>query len=185
VRTDGRKDTPMAQSDLPVPFTLRLNSAGAIPDPIAEPQYYEGLLSRRIVAYFLDLGLIVLLWMGAFVLGLIAKIVTFGLLSPLVVLVLAVLAPAYHVFTVSSSARATIGMRIMGLEVRTFDGGRPSWLHALIQIVLFYVSVSITGGLVLLAVLFNSHRRTLHDIFSHLVVLRHLPAGTVTSMPPR
>jgi hypothetical protein len=86
----------MAQSDLPVPFTLRLNSAGAIPDPIAEPQYYEGLLSRRIVAYFLDLGLIVLLWMGAFVLGLIAKIVTFGLLSPLVVLVLAVLAPAYH-----------------------------------------------------------------------------------------
>jgi uncharacterized RDD family membrane protein YckC len=175
----------MAQSDLPVPFTLRLNSAGATPDPISEPLYYEGLLSRRVVAYFLDLGLIVLLWMAAFALGLVVKVVTFGLLSPLVVLALAILAPAYHVLTVSGPSRATIGMRIMDLEVRTFDGGRPSWLHALIQIVLFYFTVSVTGGLVLLVVLFNRHRRTLHDILSHLVVLRRVPAGTATTMPPR
>ncbi|MGE0152763.1 MAG: RDD family protein [Reyranellaceae bacterium] len=176
----------MAGSDLPVPFTLRLDSAGATPDPISEPQYYEGLLTRRVVAYFLDLFLIVALWMGAFVLGVLVKIVTFGLLAPLVALGLAVLAPAYHVLTVSSPGRATLGMRAMGLEVRTFDGGRPSWLHALVQIVLFYFTVSLTGGLVLLAVLFNRHRRTLHDILSHLVVLRRLPAGTVTAMaPPR
>ena len=172
----------MAQSDLPVPFTLRLNSAGATPDPISEPLYYEGLLSRRIMAYFIDLGLIVLLSVAAFALGV---VVTFGLLSPLVVLALAILAPAYHVFTVSGPSRATIGMRIMDLEVRTFDGGRPSWLHALIQIVLFYFTVSVTGGLVLRVVLFNRHRRTLHDILSHLVVLRRVPAGTATAMPPR
>jgi len=175
----------VAQSDLPVPFTLRLNAADATPDPVAEPQYYEGLLTRRIVAYFLDLLLILVLWMGAFALGVFVKILTFGLLAPLVALGLAVLAPAYHVLTVSSSARATFGMQAMGLEVRTFDGGRPSWLHALIQIVLFYFTVSITGGLVLLVVLFNRHRRTLHDILSHLVVLRRLPAGTVTAPPPR
>lgn len=175
----------MPQSDLPVPFTLRLNSADATPDPISEPQYYDGLISRRIVAYFLDLFFIFLLWLAVFALGLVAKIVTFGLMTPLVALALAVLAPAYHVLTVSSSSRATIGMRIMGLEVRTFDGGRPSWLHALIQIVLFYFTVSVTGGLILLVVLFNRHRRTLHDILSHLVVLRHVPAGTATAMPPR
>ena len=175
----------MAQSDLPVPFTLRLNSAGATPDPISEPQYYEGLLSRRVFAYGIDLVLIFLLWIGVFALGLVVKVITFGLLSPLVVLVLAVLAPAYHVLTVSGPSRATIGMRIMDLEVRTFDGGRPSWLHALIQIVLFYLSVSFTGGLVLLVVLFNRHRRTLHDILSHLVVLRRVPAGTVTTTSQR
>jgi len=175
----------MAQSDLPVPFTLKLNAAGAIPDPISEPQYYEGLLSRRLVAYFLDLIIICVLWMAAFALGLVAKIVSFGLLTPLVVLGLAILAPAYHVLTVSGTGSATLGMRMMGLEVRTFDGGRPSWLHALIQIVLFYVTVSVTGGLILLVVLFNRHRRTLHDILSHLVVLRRVPVGTVTAMPPR
>jgi uncharacterized RDD family membrane protein YckC len=175
----------MAQSDLPVPFTLRLNTAGATPDPISEPRYYDGLLSRRVFAYGIDLILIFMLWMAAVALGLIVKIVTFGLLTPLVVLALAVLAPAYHVLTVSGPSRATIGMRIMDLEVRTFDGGRPSWLHALIQIVLFYVSVSVTGGLVLLVALFNRHRRTLHDILSHLVVLRRVPAGTVTTMPQR
>jgi uncharacterized RDD family membrane protein YckC len=175
----------MAQSDLPVPFTLRLNTAGALPDPISEPQYYDGLLSRRVIAYFLDLFLIGLLWIGAVAVGLLVKILTFGLMTPLVLLALAVLAPAYHVLTVSGPSRATIGMRIMGLEVRTFDGGRPSWLHALIQIALFYVSVSVTSGLVLLVVLFNRHRRTLHDILSHLVVLRRVPAASVTAASPQ
>ena len=139
----------MAQSDLPVPFTLKLNAGGTTPDPISAPQYYDGLLSRRLV-----LGL-------------------------------AILAPAYHVLTVSGPGSATLGMRIMGLEVRTFDGGRPSWLHALIQIVLFYVTMSVTGGLILLVVLFNRHRRTLHDILSHLVVLRRVPAGAASATPPR
>lgn len=175
----------MAQSDLPVPFTLRLNAGGSIPDPISEPAYYDGLLSRRLIAYFFDLLIIGLLWLGLFMLGLVVKVITLGLLTPLVVLGLAVLAPAYHVFTVSGSGRATPGMRLMGLEVRTYDGGSPTWVHALIQIVLFYVSMSVTGGLVLLAVLFNRHRRTLHDILSHLVVLRRVPQGTASATPPR
>jgi fatty-acyl-CoA synthase len=63
--------------------------------------------------------------------------------------------------------------------------GDGATLAALIQIVLFYFTVSVTGGLVLLVVLFNRHRRTLHDILSHLVVLRRVPAGTATAMPPR
>ncbi len=175
----------MAQSDLPIPFTLKINPDNATPDPVSEPQYYDGLLSRRVVAYFLDLLFIGLLWMAAVVAGVVIKVVSFGLLTPLVVVGLAILAPAYHVLTVASEGRATPGMRLMGLEVRTFDGGRPSWLHALIQIVLFYITVSVTGGLVLLVVLFNRHRRTLHDILSHLVVLRRLPAGTATSLPLR
>lgn len=174
----------MAQSDLPIPFTLKFNPGAATPDPISEPQYYDGLLSRRVVAYFLDLLFIGLLWMAAVVAGTIVKVISFGLLTPLVLLVLAVLAPAYHVLTVAGPGRATPGMRLMGLEVRTFDGDRPTWLHALVQIVLFYATISVTGGLVLLVVLFNRHRRTLHDIFSHLLVLRRLPSGTATTMSP-
>ena len=113
------------------------------------------------------------------------NIVTFGLLSPLVILLLAILAPAYHVLTVGGPRAATPGMRLMGVEVRCFDGQPPTWLHALVQIVLFYLTVPATGGLVLLAVLFNRHRRTLHDLLSNLIVLRRVPVGTVTGVPPR
>ncbi|MGE0658907.1 MAG: RDD family protein [Reyranellaceae bacterium] len=175
----------MAQPNVPVPFRLRLNAAGSAPDPITEPQYYDGLLSRRVVAYFIDLLLIGAIWVGLWIIGSFISVVTFGLFWPLVILAITVLAPAYHAFFVGSAQAATPGMSLMGLQVRTFDDQPPTFLHALVQIVLFYVTVPTTGGLVLLVVLFNRHRRTLHDILSHLIVLRRLPPGTVTSTPPR
>lgn len=175
----------MAQPDLPVPFRLRLNGAGAAPDPISEPQYYDGLLSRRVFAYFIDLLVLAVIWVAVWVIGSFISVITLGLFWPLVILAVTVLAPAYHAFFVGSAQAATPGMRMMDLEVRTFDNQPPTFLHALVQIVLFYVTVPTTGGLVLLVVLFNRHRRTLHDILSHLVVLRRVAPGTVTSTPPR
>ncbi len=167
-------------TNLPMRLSLRSSRPGSgIPDPLRNGEFYEGVLFRRTVAYLIDLMLIGTVYVGAFISGLMINLATFGLMSALIVVALACIAPAYHVLTVGGFAAATPGMRMLGLEVRNFDGGRPDKLQAFIQIALFYVTVPTTGGWILLFALFNRYRRTLHDVLSHTVVLRRLrqPVG--------
>ncbi len=162
---------PMRLSLLPGPPRAGFR---AIPDPISQSEYYEGVIIRRVVAYLIDIMIFGWLYLAAFLAGLIVNLATFGLMSVLIVAALVCLAPAYHVLTVGGRAAATPGMRLMGLEVRNFDGGAPTKLQAFIQIALFYITVPTTGGWILLFTLFNRHRRALHDVLSHTVVLRRL-----------
>lgn len=178
----------MSTAKLPMQLSLRSARPGAgfsaIPDPIQHAEFYDGVLSRRAIAYVIDLVLFGMVYVAAVFGGVIVSIATFGLLSVVVAVALACLAPAYHVLTVGGPSAATPGMRLMGLQVHNFDGGAPTKLQALIQIALFYVTVPTTGGWILLYALFNRHRRALHDLLSHTVVLRRLPAPRSTGVRP-
>jgi uncharacterized RDD family membrane protein YckC len=68
-------------------------------------------------------------------------------------------------------------MRVFDLELRPVSGERPSFLQALIQTVLFYVTVGMTCSLILLVALFNRRRRTLHDFLAGTVMVRTLPTA--------
>jgi uncharacterized RDD family membrane protein YckC len=59
--------------------------------------------------------------------------------------------------------------------VRSWTGGRPSYLQAFVQTAIFYVTVGATASLVLLFVLFSERRRTLHDFLAGTVAVRALP----------
>jgi len=169
---------------LPPPNGAGRNTAGAIPNPLSQAEYYEGLLVRRVVAYLVDLMVLGLLYVAAVLAGFMINIATLGLMSVLVAVVLACVAPAYHVLTVGGRYAATPGMRLMGLQVRSFDGGVPSKMQAFLQIALFYVTVPTTGGWILLVGLFNPYRRMVHDILSHTVVLRRRPATANANLRP-
>ena len=75
-----------------------------------------------------------------------------------------------------------MGQRLLGIEVLRTDGGRPSYLQALIQTVIFYLTVSCTGGLILLVVLLNARRRAVHDFLAGTLTLRRLAGPDI--MPP-
>lgn len=143
------------------------------PDPYEQPHYYRGVTRRRIFAYLSDvivIGLIVTVLHLA--LG-VLTIASLGLLFPfhLLVIPLAV-ALLYHSLTMAGRSSATFGMRLFGLRVYTeSDGGRPTLPQTFVHSGLFYLSWSF-GGLLLLFALFESRRRTLHDLLSGLVVLR-------------
>jgi uncharacterized RDD family membrane protein YckC len=143
-------------------------------DPFADPARFEGLLWRRAFAYLIDL--IVLL--GLFFLYKVALVVltvaTFGLLTPLLILIAAAIPVAYHTLTIGSSAAATPGMRLFGLEVRVWSGGKPGYLQALLHTAVFYVTTSFTGGLILLWPLFSNRRRCLHDLLCGTMVVRRV-----------
>lgn len=146
-------------------------------DPWRHPIYYLGVTPRRIYAYCLDLVIVGLLWLVVFIGCVILGALTFGLLMPVLGIVLALVPIAYHTLTIGGPRSATFGMRIAGLRVMSItpgaeaNQGRPSLVQALVQTVCFYASLAMTGSLILLVALFNPRRRTVHDVLAGTVVV--------------
>jgi len=146
-------------------------------DPWRQPIYYLGVTPRRIYAYCLDLVVVAVLWLMALVAALILGTLSLGVLWPLLAALLGLVPLLYHTLTIASRRSATFGMRIAGLRVMSVlpgagaSAGRPSLWQALVQTAAFYVSLALTGSLILLVALFNPRRRTLHDYLAGTVVV--------------
>jgi uncharacterized RDD family membrane protein YckC len=149
---------------------------GGTPDPTAFPEVYEGILPRRVFAYFFDLiciGIIVVfVWIAFAVLWL----TSFGLLGPVLWFLLGLIPFAYHTLLLAGRRSATFGMRAFDLELRSVTGERPGLLQAAAQTALFYITIGLTWSLILLVALFNRRGRTLHDWLAGTVMVRTLPS---------
>ncbi|MBP5855930.1 RDD family protein [Marivibrio halodurans] len=139
-----------------------------IEDRLRDPALTEGTVLRRVVGYAID---VVILAAIGFAIHLVV-FMTLGLLAPLLYPLLVVLPLIYHTYFVQSAASATIGQRLAGLEVRRLDGGRPGPLQAFVMVCLFYLTLALTSGLLLLWCLIDDRGRCLHDILSGTLVLR-------------
>ena len=164
-------------------FPVVLTWTGAPPGPLAHPDLYDGLLWRRSVAYLCDVVTIGLLlvagWFSLILLGL----MSFGLLLPLVPLLVALIPVAYHALQVGGRHHATLGMRLFGLEVKTWTGGQPDVWQGFLMAALFYATLAFTCSLILLVSLFNDRRRTLHDYLAGVVVVRRAQGATLVTPP--
>lgn len=146
---------------------------GEPPLPSSAPQLYSGVVVRRCIAYLIDVLIIAALGLClGFALSIIG-ILSFGLLSPVAVIVMALWPLLYHSFFVATRG-ATPGMRCFGLELRDWSGRRVEPVQAVLVVLLFYVSVSLTAWLVLLVVLFNDRGRALHDILANTLMVRQV-----------
>ncbi len=167
---------------LPAPPPGQLAWRGEPPDPLAHPELYDGVVWRRTLGYFFDLAILAALSVAAWTALTVAGVLSFGLLLPLVPIGLAILPLAYHTLLVGGRHSSTWGMRLFGVEVRSWTGERPTVVQALLMAVLFYATVGLTGSLILLVVLFNARRRTIHDLLSGTVMIRSATAGP--ALPP-
>jgi len=94
-------------------------------DPVRNPELFEGVLSRRVLAFAIDFVLIMVPIALAFLFVLLFGLVTFGLGWTLLWLfypgtIIWIL--FYYGSTLGSPASATIGMRVMSIEMRTWYG---------------------------------------------------------------
>ena len=151
---------------------------GEPPEPFAAPEYYGGVVTRRIFAYLIDLLvlclLVVLVWTGLASL----TVLSLGLLSP-IWFIYPFVPLTNHTLLLSGHRSATIGMRAFKIELRSWTGERPTFAQALVQTVLFYLTTAATFFLVLLVALFNRRRRTLHDMVAGTAVIRRFPRPAV------
>ncbi|MGE4372838.1 MAG: RDD family protein [Xanthobacter sp.] len=135
-------------------------------DPVTQPEYFEGVLSRRTVAFMVDVVLILGPIFGLAIFIFLFGIITLSLgwmLFPLLGPALIIWAILYSALTLGSPASATIGMQMMNIELRTWYGAPCYSLLGAVHAVCFWVSVSALTPLVLLVPLFNDRRRLLHD----------------------
>ena len=143
----------------------------------------EGVMSRRVAGWFIDALLIGLLlatlWFVLFLFG----VLTLGLGFPAMG-ILPFVPFAYQVLFLLSSATATPGQQMFGLTVRRDDDlGPPTLLQAIIFTLIYYLTLALTG-LLLLVALFTVRHRTLHDLASGLVVVRARRLAMLTQPPP-
>lgn len=143
--------------------------------PILDPfddAAFDGVAWRRILAYLIDL-LILLGILGLYKIALgLLTVISFGLLTPILVLIGMAIPVAYHTLTIGGPTSSTVGMRMLDLRVSVWNGGKPGYLQALLHTAAFYVTTGLTAGLILLWALFNNRQRCLHDILCGTVVHR-------------
>jgi uncharacterized RDD family membrane protein YckC len=145
-------------------------------DPALNPEFFEGVLPRRIIAFCVDVVVIAVPVLIAAIFIALFGIVTFGLgwmlfwLFPPAVVVWAIV---YYGLCFGSPHSATIGMRMVDLEMRTWYGERAYFLLGAVHAVLYWVSVSALTPLILLVALFNERRRLLHDFLLGTVVINN------------
>lgn len=142
-----------------------------MPNSVQAPELYASISLKRSVAWVIDVVILAILLGILWVLVFLGGLITFGLLWKVGAVISAILPAAYHAFLVGGPSSATVGMNLMGLSVRTIDGGAPGPLQAFVMVILFYTGVTLLTPLVLLVALFNSRRRCLHDILSGVVVV--------------
>jgi uncharacterized RDD family membrane protein YckC len=145
-------------------------------DPIANPELFEGVLARRVMAFVIDVIIIVVplvfAWICIFIFGLITLGLgwtLFWMFSPASV----IWALFYYGLTVGSPASATIGMRTMELEMRTWYGAPAYFVLGAVHAIVFWVTVSFLTPFILLVGLFNSRRRLLHDMLVGVVMINN------------
>lgn len=148
--------------------------SGNPPEPFAAPGYFRGVITRRVFAYCIDVVLIALLLVPAWFLCAAVTVLSLGLLSP-VWLIFGLVPVLYHSLLIGGRRSATLGMRMLEIEVRSWTGERPTVLQAFVQTVLFYVTTAATCWLILLIAPFERRRRTLHDILAGTLVIRRFP----------
>jgi uncharacterized RDD family membrane protein YckC len=170
----GRKAADVTDRRLPAIVLGGTNSGsdGAVHDPLTHPELYEGVALRRLLAFFLDLillGIVIFVgWMAALALSLFSL---FLISIPMAAATL-IFVVLYDVLTIGGPTSATPGMRVFGLKVITWAGGRPDNLQALLMSALFWTLHSLTGGLAAVVALLNPRWRCAHDFLAGTVVVR-------------
>jgi uncharacterized RDD family membrane protein YckC len=90
----------------------------------------------------------------------------------------------YYGATLGGPHSATLGMRVMDLELRTWYGAPGYFVLGAMHAVLFWVSISFLTPFIVLVGLFNGRRRLLHDIVLGTVVINSF-ARTRAAEPAR
>jgi len=159
-------------------------------DPLRQPELFDGVPARRVVAFLIDVVVIFVPVALAAVFIFFFGIVTLGfgwalywLLGPGAT----IWAILYYAVTLGGPASATWGMRAVDIELRTWYGAPCYAVLGAVHTVLFWISVSALTPLVLLVAFFDARRRLLHDLVLGTVVINSpaRAAALTGRAPPR
>ncbi|RIK88769.1 MAG: RDD family protein [Hyphomicrobiales bacterium] len=153
-------------------MTTRILDGEIIPARLDDLRVYEGVLSRRIMAFIIDYMLVALMTIPFAILVFVLGIVTLGLAWALFSVLFPAVALTYVWNTLGGPNQATVGMRVMDIRLERLDGQRIDGLVAVVHTVLFWAGNVLLTPLILIATLFLERKRTVHDLLLGTVVTR-------------
>lgn len=140
-------------------------------DPMANPALFDGIRSKRVFAFLIDVLLVAFFTFIAGVLVFFLGIFTLGLAWFFYAFLWQAVALIYTAVTLGGPNAATPGMRAMGIEMRLWYGAKPYALLAAMHVLLFWLSFTLLTPLVLLVSLFSDRKRLLHDLILGTIVI--------------
>ncbi|MER2535642.1 MAG: RDD family protein [Rhizobiaceae bacterium] len=153
-------------------MTNRILDGEILDTRLDDDRLYDGVRTRRILAFVLDYLIVGLLLIPFAILVLLLGLLTFGLGWMLFAVLAPLVALTYVWNTLGGRNQATVGMRIMGIRLERLDGQPVDGMLAVVHSVLFWAGNAVLTPLVLLVTLFSDRKRTLHDLLLGTVVLR-------------
>lgn len=115
-------------------YAADMTRPGHLPDPMTQPEFYDGVTAKRAAAWLIDVIIVTLLCVPVVVFT--AFIALFFL--PVVMLCVGFL---YRWFTIASGS-ATLGMRLMAIELRDAYGRPLDGMLALLHTLGYALSMS-------------------------------------------
>ena len=141
-------------------------------DRLADARTFSGVRTRRVLAFCIDYLLIGLLLIPVGLLIFLLGFLTIGIGWLLFLIIGPMTGLLYVAATLGGRHQSTIGMRLVGIRLERLDGGRVDPLLAVVHTVLFWAGNAILTPLILLAPLFLSYKRTVHDLLLGTAVVR-------------
>ena len=167
------------------------NDGGVPPhafDPDVQPELFRGVLTRRVFAFLIDLVVLSVPVILGYIFIAVFCVITLGLgwmLFWLAWPATIVWAIVYYGASIGGPHSATMGMRAMDLEVRTWYGAPGYFVLGACHAVLYWISISFLTPLVLLVGLFNGRRQLLHDMVLGTVIINSsVPMPVVQTTRP-
>jgi uncharacterized RDD family membrane protein YckC len=146
-----------------------------LPDPANSPQLYEGLLTRRAVAYAIDVAILAGISFVLAMVLLVVGVLTLGLAWLAMPIIIPVAILGYYAATLGSPMRATVGMQAMDIVLTPVRGQPLDGWTILVHPILFWVTIWICWPVSLAFALFTPRRQMLHDLVTGTLMLRRSP----------
>ncbi|MAY63781.1 MAG: hypothetical protein CML29_16385 [Rhizobiales bacterium] len=144
----------------------------AMTDMYENPALYDGVRTRRVLAFLIDYTFIILLCIPAAIVVFFFGLLTLGLGFFLYGILFFLVAVPYIGLSLGGAGQATPGMRMTGIRLQRLDGRGIDFVFAIVHSVLFWAANAILTPLILLATLFLDRKQTVHDRLLGTVVVR-------------
>jgi uncharacterized RDD family membrane protein YckC len=143
----------------------------SLPDPTYDPEFYQALLIKRVLAWVIDMVVTLLLVLAVLVM-------TMFLAAFILPVVWVAVSIAYRTVMLGRWG-ATAGMMLLSIKLRHLDGSRPDagtcFFHALI---FSGAMISVVGQILSVALmLLTPYRQGLNDVFLRTTIINRYIEG--------
>lgn len=146
-----------------------------LPNPASSPELFESVLTRRVIAFFIDCAIMMVLIVAVSVAVGLLGLLTLGLAWLALPVIVPVVFVAYYAVTLGSHSRGTLGMRAMDIVLTpTRDKPLDGWM-AMLHVVVFWITCSVLTPFILAIGLITNRRQLLHDLLLGVLMVRRSP----------